>query len=165
LRHGNSLATIRYRMSDGLNFVVVDEVEVESSHSRTSNRCSFDKLRAWPVGSDLDYCIRLRTPAPTQLRAKRRSIATAQQGGTRGGAFVGEHGSWDRPRFAGYKVVFVPFSGGRPSGKAEDVVTGFLNSDEKARGRPVGLAVDKSGALLIADDVGNAVWRVTPAGQ
>jgi glucose/arabinose dehydrogenase len=119
LRHGNSLATIRYRMSDGLNFVVVDEVEVESSHSRTSNRCSFDKLRAWP----------------------------------------------DRPRFNGYKVVFVPFSGGRPSGKAEDVVTGFLNSDEKARGRPVGLAVDKSGALLIADDVGNAVWRVTPAGQ
>ena len=83
----------------------------------------------------------------------------------RGGAFVGEHGSWDRPRFNGYKVVFVPFSGGRPSGKAEDVVTGFLNSDEKARGRPVGLAVDKSGALLIADDVGNAVWRVTPAGQ
>ncbi len=56
----------------------------------------------------------------------------------RGGAFVGEHGSWDRPRFNGYKVVFVPFSGGRPSGKAEDVVTGFLNSDEKARGRPGG---------------------------
>src|ERR1700732_367924 len=86
-------------MSDGLNFVVVDEVEVESSHSRTSNRCSFDKLRARPVGSDLDYCIRVRTPAPTQRRAKRRSIANAQQGGTRGGAFVGEHGSWDRPRF------------------------------------------------------------------
>jgi glucose/arabinose dehydrogenase len=83
----------------------------------------------------------------------------------RGGAFVGEHGSWDRPRFNGYKVVFVPFSGGRPTGKAEDVVTGFLNSDEKARGRPVGLAIDKSGALLIADDVGNTVWRVTPAGQ
>lgn len=83
----------------------------------------------------------------------------------RGGAFVGEHGSWDRPRFNGYKVVFVPFSGGRPSGKAEDVVTGFLNSEEKARGRPVGLAVDKSGALLIADDVGNTVWRVTAAGQ
>jgi len=60
---------------------------------------------------------------------------------------------------------FRAFSGGRPSGKAEDVVTGFLNSDEKARGRPVGLAVDKSGALLIADDIGNAVWRVTPAGQ
>ena len=96
-------------------------------------------------GPDLDYCIRLRTPALTQRRAKRLSIATAQQGGTRGGAFVGEHGRWDRPRFNGYKVVFVPFSGGRPSGK-EDVVTGFLNSDEKARGRPVGLAVDESGA-------------------
>jgi glucose/arabinose dehydrogenase len=81
----------------------------------------------------------------------------------RGGAFVGEHGSWDRKQFNGYKVVFVPFSGGRPSGKAEDVVTGFLNADEAARGRPVALAVDKTGALLIADDVGNTVWRVTSA--
>jgi hypothetical protein len=75
--------------------------------------------------------IRLRTPAPTQRRGKTRSIATAQKSGTRGGAFVGEHGRWDRPRFNGYKVFFVPFSGGRPSGKAEDVVTGFLNSDER----------------------------------
>jgi len=79
----------------------------------------------------------------------------------RGGAFVGEHGSWDRKRFNGYKVVFVPFKDGHPSGKAEDVVTDFLNGDSEARGRPVGLAVDKSGALLIADDVGNTVWRVT----
>ena len=83
----------------------------------------------------------------------------------RGGAFVGEHGSWDRPTFNGYKVVFVPFSGGRPNGKAEDVVTDFLGADGKARGRPVELAVDKTGALLIADDVGNTVWRVTSAGQ
>lgn len=82
----------------------------------------------------------------------------------RGGAFVGEHGSWDRPQFNGYKVVFVPFSGGRPSGKAEDVVTGFLNADGQARGRPVGVAIDKTGALLIADDVGNTVWRVTASG-
>ncbi len=79
-----------------------------------------------------------------------------------GGAFIGEHGSWDRNRFNGYEVVFVPFSGGRPSGKAEDFVTGFLNGKGDARGRPVGLAVDKAGALLIADDVGNTVWRVTP---
>jgi glucose/arabinose dehydrogenase len=79
----------------------------------------------------------------------------------RGGAFVGEHGSWDRPELNGYKVVFVPFNGGHPIGKAEDVVTDFLNADGKARGRPVGLALDKSGALLIADDVGNTVWRVT----
>jgi glucose/arabinose dehydrogenase len=83
----------------------------------------------------------------------------------RGGAFVGEHGSWDRPQFNGYKVVFVPFSGGRPNGKAEDVVTGFLNASGEARGRPVGVAIDKTGALLIADDVGNTVWRVTAAGQ
>jgi glucose/arabinose dehydrogenase len=83
----------------------------------------------------------------------------------RGGAFVGEHGSWDRPVFNGYKVVFVPFSGGRPNGNAEDVVTDFLDAAGKARGRPVGLALDKSGALLIADDVGNTVWRVTSAGQ
>jgi glucose/arabinose dehydrogenase len=81
----------------------------------------------------------------------------------RGGAFVGEHGSWNRQNFNGYKVVFVPFSGGHPNGKAQDVVTGFLNSDGEARGRPVGLAIDKSGALLIADDVGNTVWRVTAA--
>jgi glucose/arabinose dehydrogenase len=83
----------------------------------------------------------------------------------RGGAFVGEHGSWDRPQLNGYKVVFVPFSGGQPNGKAEDVVTGFLNANGEARGRPVGLAIDKTGALLIADDVGNTVWRVTAAGK
>jgi glucose/arabinose dehydrogenase len=82
----------------------------------------------------------------------------------RGGAFVAEHGSWNRQGLNGYKVVYVPFSGGRPNGKAEDVVTGFLNSDNEARGRPVGLAIDKSGALLIADDVGNTVWRVTAGG-
>ena len=79
----------------------------------------------------------------------------------RGGAFVGEHGSWNRQVLNGYKVIFVPFNDGKPNGMPQDVVTGFLNSDEQARGRPVGLALDKSGALLIADDVGNAVWRVT----
>jgi len=79
-----------------------------------------------------------------------------------GGAFVGEHDSWDCDQFNGYKVVFVPFSGGRPNGTAEDFVTGFLNDKGEARGRPVGVAVDKAGALLIADDVGNTVWRVTP---
>ena len=81
----------------------------------------------------------------------------------RGGAFVGEHGSWNRTQLNGYKVVFVPFAAGRPTGKAQDVVTGFLTSDGKARGRPVGLAMDTAGALLIADDVGNTVWRVSKA--
>jgi glucose/arabinose dehydrogenase len=76
------------------------------------------------------------------------------------GAFIGEHGSWNRKPLAGYKVVFVPFAGGRPSGPPVDFLTGFLSADEKARGRPVGVALDKSGALLVADDVGNVVWRV-----
>jgi glucose/arabinose dehydrogenase len=82
----------------------------------------------------------------------------------RGGAFVGEHGSWNREPLNGYKVIFVPFSNGQPNGMPKDVVTGFLNGDNQARGRPVGVAIDKSGALLIADDVGNTVWRVTSAG-
>jgi glucose/arabinose dehydrogenase len=81
----------------------------------------------------------------------------------RGGAFVGEHGSWDRMPLNGYKVVFVPFRGGRPSGPAQDVVTGFLDENNHAHGRPVGLAVDRNGGLLIADDVGNTVWRVSSA--
>jgi glucose/arabinose dehydrogenase len=79
------------------------------------------------------------------------------------GAFVGEHGSWDRTPLNGYKVVFVPFKDGKPSGPAQDVVTGFLDANNHTHGRPVGLAVDRSGALLIADDVGNAVWRVSSA--
>ena len=81
----------------------------------------------------------------------------------RGGAFVGEHGSWNRQVLNGYKVVYVPFTDGKPSGPAQDVVTGFLTSDNQARGRPVGVAFDKTGALLIADDSGNTVWRVTAA--
>jgi glucose/arabinose dehydrogenase len=80
------------------------------------------------------------------------------------GAFVGEHGSWDRTPFNGYKVVFVPFSGGKPSGMAQDVVTGFLDAkNDEAHGRPVGVALDHSGGLLIADDLGNTVWRVSSA--
>ena len=77
------------------------------------------------------------------------------------GAFIGEHGSWNREPRAGYKVVFVPFSAGTPSGKPVDVLTGFLSEDGEARGRPVGVAIDGKGGLLVADDVGNTVWRVT----
>jgi glucose/arabinose dehydrogenase len=76
------------------------------------------------------------------------------------GAFIAEHGSWDRTRFNGYKVVYVPFANGRPAGMVQDVVTGFLDGD-KARGRPVSLAIDAGGGLLIADDAGGTVWRVT----
>jgi glucose/arabinose dehydrogenase len=80
-----------------------------------------------------------------------------------GGAFVGQHGSWNRKPRSGYKVIFVRFKDGRPAGGPEDFLTGFLNAKGEAQGRPVGVAVDRSGALLVADDVGNVIWRVTPA--
>jgi glucose/arabinose dehydrogenase len=78
------------------------------------------------------------------------------------GAFVGQHGSWNRKPRSGYKVIFVPFANGRPDGEPEDVLTGFVDADGHAQGRPVGVAIDHNGALLVADDVGNVVWRVIP---
>ncbi|WP_308585197.1 sorbosone dehydrogenase family protein [uncultured Pseudomonas sp.] len=79
------------------------------------------------------------------------------------GAFIGQHGSWNRKPHSGYKVIFVPFEGGQPKGQPVDVLTGFLDKDEKAMGRPVGVVIDKQGDLLVADDVGNKVWRVSAA--
>jgi glucose/arabinose dehydrogenase len=79
------------------------------------------------------------------------------------GAFIGQHGSWNRKPHSGYKVIFVPFTGGKPSGKPVDVLTGFLDKDENALGRPVGVVIDQQGGLLVADDVGNKVWRVSAA--
>jgi len=79
------------------------------------------------------------------------------------GALIGQHGSWNRKPHAGYKLIFVPFNNGKPSGPPQDVLTGFLSKDGKAYGRPVGVAIDKQGAVLLADDVGNIVWRITPA--
>ena len=77
------------------------------------------------------------------------------------GVFIGQHGSWNRKPHSGYKVIFVPFADGKPAGMPIDVLTGFLNTDEKAMGRPVGVVIDKQGDLLVADDVGNKVWRVS----
>ena len=79
------------------------------------------------------------------------------------GMFVGQHGSWNRTPRSGYKVIFVPFADGRPSGQPVDVLTGFLSARGDAWGRPVGVAIDAHGALLVADDVGNTIWRVTGA--
>jgi glucose/arabinose dehydrogenase len=79
------------------------------------------------------------------------------------GAFVGQHGSWNREPPSGYKVIFVPFSAGKPSGEPVDMLTGFVSADGKAFGRPVGVVLDRKGALLVADDVGNTIWRVTAA--
>ena len=78
------------------------------------------------------------------------------------GMFVGEHGSWNRSTPVGYKVIFVPFEGGRPAGPPVDFMTGFLSEDGKTRGRPVGVTVDPNGALIVADDLSNVIWRVTP---
>lgn len=77
------------------------------------------------------------------------------------GAFIGQHGSWNRKPPSGYKVVFVPFAEGRPSGPVYDILTGFLSADGEAYGRPVGVALDGRGGMLVADDVGNTVWRVS----
>jgi glucose/arabinose dehydrogenase len=76
------------------------------------------------------------------------------------GMFIGQHGSWNRRPRSGYKVISVPFTEGRPRGKPLDVLTGFVSEDGRAWGRPVGVVIDAAGALLVADDVGNVVWRV-----
>jgi glucose/arabinose dehydrogenase len=76
------------------------------------------------------------------------------------GVFIGQHGSWNRKPPSGYKVIFIPFSNGRPAGPAIDVLTGFLDAQGRAQGRPVGIVVDKTGAVLVADDVGNVIWRL-----
>ena len=82
----------------------------------------------------------------------------------RGGAFVGQHGSWNRSPRSGYKVIFVPFANGVPNGAPQDILTGFLDENDRAMGRPVGVQFDATGALLVADDVGNVIWRVSPVG-
>ena len=89
------------------------------------------------------------------------SGASAMPQRFRNGMFVGQHGSWNRKPFSGYRVLFVPFMNGRPSGAPIDVLTGFITPRGEAMGRPVGVAVSRDGALLVSDDVGNAVWRVT----
>jgi hypothetical protein len=83
----------------------------------------------------------------------------------REGAFIGQHGSWNRDPPSGYQVIFVPFANGQPSALPEPVLTGFLNGAGEAQGRPVGVVIDAAGALLVADDVGNIVWRVTPTAR
>ncbi len=104
------------------------------------------------------------------LGAHTASLGLASSKGTRlparfaNGMFVGQHGSWNRKPPSGYKVIFVPFRDGKPSGSPLEVLTGFLSEDgDEAYGRPVGVALDARGALLVADDVGNMVWRVSPA--
>lgn len=115
---------------------------------------------AGSAGGPLVSALAGRPAAAAPAPAASAAAATPQ---AHAGMFVGLHGSWNRKPRAGYKVVYVPFSGGKPNGMPQDVLTGFVNADGQARGRPVGVAIDSRGALLVADDVGNTVWRVVPA--
>ena len=108
-----------------------------------------------------DYALGTHT-APLGLAS---SVGTTLPAVFANGMFVGQHGSWNRRPHSGYKVIFVPFENGRPSGAPIDVLTGFLSEKGTAYGRPVGVALDKQGALLVADDVGNVVWRVSAGRQ
>ncbi|WP_426129388.1 PQQ-dependent sugar dehydrogenase [Pararhizobium sp. PWRC1-1] len=121
-------------------------------------------VRAKPPRMDLveksikpDYALGSHTASLGLTFANGSSLGRAY----RGGAFVGQHGSWNRSVHSGYKVIFVPFRNGKPSGPPKDILTGFIGRDDKAMGRPVGVAFDRTGALLVADDVGNIIWRVS----
>ncbi|HWH82729.1 MAG TPA: sorbosone dehydrogenase family protein, partial [Burkholderiaceae bacterium] len=123
--------------------------------------------RATPPRSDLvakaiapDYALGPHTASLGLVSSKGTSLPAPFASGM----FVGQHGSWNRDPRSGYQVIFVPFAGGRPSGPPIEVLTGFLSADGQANGRPVGVALDKTGALLVADDVGNVVWRVSASG-
>lgn len=89
------------------------------------------------------------------------SMGTSLPADFANGMFIGQHGSWNRKPLSGYKVIFVPFVSGKPSGNPIDILTGFVSKDGDAFGRPVGVVLDKTGALLVADDVGNTIWRIT----
>jgi glucose/arabinose dehydrogenase len=120
--------------------------------------------RVSPPRPDL---VALATVPDYALGPHTASLGLASSRGTRlpaafaEGMFIGQHGSWNRQPHSGYKVIFVPFAHGQPAGAPLDVLSGFLSEDGHAQGRPVGVALDKTGALLVADDVGNVVWRLT----
>ena len=120
--------------------------------------------RAQPARPDLvasaikpDYALGSHTASLGLASAQRNTLGGPFEAT---GMFVGQHGSWNRKPASGYKVIYVPFSGTQPSGPPIDVLTGFLDDKGNALGRPVGVAIDGKGALLVADDVGNVIWRV-----
>ncbi len=123
--------------------------------------------RVQPTNDDLrEYVIRPDYALGPHTASLGLTFAAGETLGPRfaSGAFIGQHGSWNRKPKSGYKVIFVPFTAkGQPAGKPVDVLTGFLDKEERAQGRPVGVQIDKTGSLLVADDVGNSVWRVSAA--
>ena len=129
--------------------------------------------RTWWPGRSSDYALGAHTaslglafyptPAVYECAAAGCPPSTAFPPQYWLGAFIGQHGSWNRNPVSGYKVVFVPFKDGKPAGAAEDFLTGFLDAKGQAQGRPVGVIVQRNGSVLVADDVGNVVWRVSAA--
>jgi glucose/arabinose dehydrogenase len=132
----------------------------------------------WPYsyyGQHIDHRVQPQQPAMVAkaivpdyaLGAHTASLGLVEATGNRlggdyaHGMFIGQHGSWNRKPYSGYKVIFVPFANGMPAGKPIDVLTDFIDRDGNAQGRPVGVLIDKTGGLLVADDVGNKVWKVT----
>ncbi len=139
-------------------------------------RVDFGAFYGWPYSYWGGYEDKRVEPRPDLLQYTKRpdyalgphtaslGLAFGSLGGFQNGAFIGQHGSWNRKPVSGYKVVFVPFgANGYPNGPMRDVLTGFLNAEGKAQGRPVGVIADRNGALLVADDVGNKIWRVSAA--
>ena len=137
-------------------------------------RVEFGGFYGWPYTYWGGYEDKRVEPRPDLLQYTKRpdyalgphtaslGLTFGSLGGFQNGMFVGQHGSWNRVPVSGYKVVFVPFgANGYPNGPMRDVLTGFLDNDGKAQGRPVGVIVDKAGGLLVADDVGNRIWRVS----
>lgn len=177
LRNPNGLA---YEPTTGAPWTVVNERD-ELGHDLVPDYLTSVKeggFYGWPYsyfGAHVDARVKPQSPELVAkaivpdyaVGAHTASLGLTFSGGAllppdlRAGAFIGQHGSWNRKPASGYKVIFVPFANGAPAGPPRDVLTGFRNSDGEALGRPVGVAMDKAGALLVADDVGNIVWRVT----
>ena len=179
LRNANGMA---WEPDDGMLWTVVNERDEIGSDLVPDYLTAVHDgaFYGWPYsyyGAHVDE--RVQPPRPDLVAAARvpdyalgahtASLGLAWSGGTTlpatfaHGMFIGQHGSWNRRPHSGYKVIFVPFAGTQPSGLPIDVLTGFLSDDGKAYGRPVGVALDRSGALLVADDVGNVIWRVSAA--
>ena len=177
LRNPNGLA---WEPTSGALWTVVNERDELGSDLVPDYMTSVRQngFYGWPYsyyGQHIDQRVQPQQPAMVAnalvpdyaLGAHTASLGLAFSTGTKlpatfaHGMFIGQHGSWNRRPHSGYKVVFVPFENGKPNGLPIDVLTGFLSDDNKAKGRPVGVVIDKKGALLVADDVGNVVWRVT----
>ena len=155
----------RDELGDDLVPDYITSVEARASTAGPTPTSAATKIRAAkasdPTSSPRRSCPTCRWDR-TPRRSASSSIAVRQfPEKYRGGAFIGQRGSWNRSEFVGYRVAFVPFKDGKPAGEPEDFLTGFLASDTEAYGRPVGVAVAADGSLLVADEPGNVVWRVS----